>query len=88
MTSHALADSVFVGEERPSVDEWIVEVLRQRGAQTLDRLGDSLPNVNWARLFLAIDRLNRAGKVAIWPPQNGDYLVSLSPNPSGCPVCR
>jgi hypothetical protein len=67
-----------VALERPSVDEWIVEVLRERGAQTLDHLGGSLPGVNWAQFFLAIDRLSRTGKITLWPPKNGDYLVSLN----------
>ena len=65
-------------EDRRSVDEYIIELLRQKVAQTLDHLGASLPNVNWARLFLAIDRLSRTGIIAIAPPQQGEYLISLT----------
>jgi hypothetical protein len=85
MISHVAADPVVV-RERASVDEYILGLLRRKGAQTLDHLGQSLPNVNWARLFLAIDRLSRAGQIAIAPPQDGDYLVSLSSDPSRCLV--
>jgi hypothetical protein len=30
-------------------------------------------------LLFAIDRLSRAGKIVISPPQGGDYLVSARP---------
>jgi hypothetical protein len=61
----------------PSVDEWILGLLEKKGAQTLDQLADSLPEVNWAQFFLAIDRLRRSGKVMLWHRQPGDYLISL-----------
>ncbi|WP_447983547.1 hypothetical protein [Nitrospira sp. Nam74] len=83
MISHVLADPVAAQEGR-SVDEYLVGLLREKGAQTLDHLGQSLPNVNWPRLFLAIDRLSRAGRIAISLPQQGDYLISLSSDPSAC----
>lgn len=63
--------------EYPSVEEWILAALSEQGEQTLDQLARSLPSVNWAQFFLAIDRLSRSGKICLWPPQHGDYLVSL-----------
>jgi hypothetical protein len=85
MIAYAMEEPRLV-EDRRSVDEYIIELLRQKGAQTLDHLGASLPNVNWARLFLAIDRLSRTGIIAIAPPQQGEYLISLTSDPSYCPV--
>lgn len=63
--------------DRPSVDEWIINILRTEGAQTMDQLAHALPATNWAPFFLALDRLSRTGEVCLWPPQNGSYLVSL-----------
>jgi hypothetical protein len=65
--------------QRPSVDEWIVDLLRTDGPQTMDQLANAVPGINWAQFFLAVDRLSRSGRVSVWPPQNGDYLLSLKP---------
>lgn len=62
-----------------AIEEKILVVLIERGAQMLDGLERSLPHVEAARLLLAIDRLSRAGKIAIGPPKNGDYLVWAIP---------
>jgi hypothetical protein len=64
--------------ERPSLDEWVIAVLQQRGTQTLDQLGKLLPEANWAQLFLAIDRLSRSGKISLWSPGFGDYLITVN----------
>ena len=72
----AATDSVAV-QGRPSVDEWIVGRLREQGSQTLDQMANSLPEVNWAQFFLAVDRLSRSGQILLWHRQRGDYLVSL-----------
>jgi hypothetical protein len=61
----------------PSIDEWVVGLLQKKGAQTLDQLAGSLPEVNWAQLFLAVDRLSRSGKVLLCHGQRGDYIISL-----------
>jgi hypothetical protein len=71
-------ESNIAGESRP-IDERILDSLRINGTQTLDRLSHAWPTEGWAPLFLAIDRLSRAGKITIWPPKNGDYLVSVTP---------
>ena len=67
-------------QERPSVDEWVIGLLQERGAQTLDQLADSVPGVNWAQFFLAVDRLSRSGQILLWHREWGDYLVSLKGN--------
>ena len=66
-----------MAQERPSVDDWILGLLQTRRPYTLDDLADSLPEVNWAQLFLAVDRLSRSGSIILWKQQGGDYLVSL-----------
>lgn len=63
----------------PSIDEWITSVLVQHGTQTLDDLGKLLPDVNWAQLFLAIDRLSRSGQISLWSPGFGDCLITANP---------
>jgi hypothetical protein len=77
MRALAASAAVVVTEESGSVDQWIVEVLRQRGEVSLDVLLCALPSGAWSRLFLAVDRLSRAGKIAIRPPHHGDYVISL-----------
>lgn len=61
--------------EKPSVDEWIVGHLQEHGDRTLEELGASLPNVNWAQLFLAIDRLSRAGTISLIACGRGEYVL-------------
>jgi hypothetical protein len=78
--------------EKPSVDEWIVGHLREYGDRTVDELATSLPNVNWAQLFLAIDRLSRAGTIALMACGRGEYVlrtkVPLPVGESGSPEGR
>jgi hypothetical protein len=69
--------------EYPSVDEWILARLQERGAQRLDELAGSLSEVNWAQYFLAIDRLSRSGKISLWHADRGDYLISLKGTHAG-----
>ena len=64
--------------EQPSIDEWVLDALQQHGAQTLDQMAQLLPEINWAQLFLAIDRLSRSRKISLWSPGFGVYLVTLN----------
>lgn len=64
-------------EEGASVEEWVLDVLEREGMQTLDQLGLLLPSENWARLFLALDRMSRSGRIALWSNGRGDYLAKL-----------
>ena len=84
--------SMAVTAEKPSVDEWIVGHLREYGDRTVDELATSLPKVNWAQLFLAIDRLSRAGTIALMACGRGEYVLRtkapLSGGESGSPKGR
>ena len=64
---------------RDETDERILGLLRRHGTHSLDELSIVLPEVGWSKVFLAVDRLSREGKVNIGPPQRGDYQVSASP---------
>ena len=64
----------------PSIEEWVLGTLRERGPQTLDQLGEGLPEANWSQLLLAIDRLSRHGDVSMRIHARGDYLIALKPH--------
>lgn len=81
MVSHAIEGGRTVSDSQ-SIEEQILDVLIERGAHLLDHLDNTLPNVGSTRLLLAIDRLSRAGRIAIGPPRNGDYLVWAVPGES------
>jgi hypothetical protein len=80
MATVSVIEELSVTVESRSMDEWILDSLRTEGTQTLDCLSYAWPAEGWAQLFLAIDRLSRAGKITIWPPKNGDYFVSVTPD--------
>lgn len=69
-------------QEIQSVEVNILDVLRQRGAKTLDQLEGELVHIGSAQLLFAIDRLSRSGRIAIGPPVKGDYLVWAMPEPA------
>ena len=79
MANALMTEKANIAVESRPIDERILDSLRINGTQTLDRLSHAWPAEGWAPLFLAIDRLSRAGKITIWPPKNGDYLVSVTP---------
>lgn len=64
---------------RQSIDDRILSLLQEQGAQKLDDLDKILPDIGSASFLLAIDRLSREGKILLGPPENGDYLVSAIP---------
>ena len=59
-------------------DEWVLAVFQKHGTQTLDQMGKLLPEMNWTQLFLAIDRLSRSGKISLWSPGFGNYLITAN----------
>lgn len=61
-----------------STDELLLEALRGMGPQTIESLCSSLPNMTWSQVFLAVDRLSRAGVVLLQPVQRCEYQVSLN----------
>ena len=74
----AVQDRRTVVQEKPSIDEWVLGALQQYGTQTLDQMGTLLPETNWGQLFLAVDRLSRSGKISLWSPGFGDYLITIN----------
>jgi hypothetical protein len=78
MTFRTIPQSILLLEQQ-SIDDRILEILEEQGAQSLDYLDKSLPDVGSTRLLFAIDRLSRTGKISIGPPSNGEYLVAATP---------
>jgi hypothetical protein len=62
--------------ERTACERRLLEVLRQRGPQTLDALCE-LPEFTWAQVLLAVDHLSRSREVSIEPVGPREYQVSL-----------
>lgn len=60
-----------------STEERVLEALRARGPQTLEALAYSLSDASWSQVFLAIDRLSRAGMISLQPVRRCEYRVSL-----------
>jgi len=56
--------------------ERLLEILREKGPQTLDRLCE-VPDLNWAQVLLAVDSLSRAREILIEPVGQREYQVSL-----------
>jgi hypothetical protein len=57
--------------------ERLLEILREKGPQTLERLCE-LPDLNWAQVLLAVDHLSRAREISIEPIGQREYQVSLA----------
>lgn len=60
-----------------SIEGRILDVLREKGPQTLENLC-TLPDAGWAQVLLAVDHLSRSCTVAIERIGPCDYQVSLS----------
>ncbi len=66
-------------QESIAIESNVLHVLERQGAKTLDQLESELIHIESAQLLFAIDRLSRSGKIAIGPPNKGEYLVWLVP---------
>ncbi len=71
-------DDEMDSAKQPGRHEWLLAILERNGPQTLDDLGASVPSASWAQLFLAVDRLSRAGAITLRVIGRGEYLVSLA----------
>jgi hypothetical protein len=73
-------EAVVIFEERfregSACERRIVEILRQRGPQTLDTLCE-VPELTWAQVLLAVDHLSRSRKVSLELIGRNEYQVSL-----------
>jgi hypothetical protein len=72
---------MVISEERSregtACERRLLEILRQRGPQTLDSLCE-LPEFTWAQVLLAVDHLSRSREVSIEPIGPREYQVSLT----------
>jgi len=62
-------------QDRPSMEEKVFDILKEHGMQTLHELDRFLPNPNWAQVVLAVDRLNRAGRISVLWDGGCNYLL-------------
>ena len=60
-----------------TIEEWIVEILKREGMQSLDGLTSRSPE-DTAPMLLAIDRLSRNGVISLWRLNREDYLLALN----------
>ena len=63
-------------QSRPSMSEWLLHILHESGAQTLDQVGTLIPSANWAQLFLAVDKLTREGAIELRFAGHGEYVLT------------
>jgi hypothetical protein len=63
--------------EAASIENWVLEILREEGTQSLDSL---TARARWdaACTLLAIDRLSRSGVVCLSRLERDDYVVALN----------
>ncbi len=59
------------------LDRRITETLGLKGPQTMEHLVRTFPDVTWAQVFSAVDRLSRSGKVLLQQSPHRDYLIGL-----------
>ena len=70
-----------------SVEEVIVEILKQGGSCGLDDLVAQLPAHHWNEVFLAMDAMSRDGRLTLRCIPRSGYQVSLrSPTVVGAEV--
>jgi hypothetical protein len=71
-----------VAAQGQGVDDLIVKLLEARGPGTIEDLAAALPALGWPAVFLAIDRLNRAGLLLLRPAGRACYQVVLRSSPA------
>ena len=77
-TSHRMAweDRVF---RIKSFESAILQELAQVVTCSLEELKERLPYYSWNQVFSAVDRLTRAGTVALQRSNSSDNMLSLAP---------
>lgn len=72
---------MVISEERlregSACERRIVDILRQRGPQTLDTLCE-VPEFTWAQVLLAVDHLSRSREISLELIGRNEYQVSLT----------
>jgi len=59
-----------------SVDQKLLRLLRQKGAQTIGALAAST-GFEWGQVFKTVDRLSRRGKVSLTVVYPSEYCVAV-----------
>jgi hypothetical protein len=59
------------------IEEAIVETLRAHGPCSLDDVVTSLPSFSWGRVFAAVDRMSRDGRLLLRQHSYSSYHLSL-----------
>ena len=60
-----------------SLEEAIVEKLRNDGPCCFDDVVAGLPNFGWGQIFVAVDRMSRDGEVSLRQLGYSTYQISL-----------
>ena len=60
-----------------SVEEAVLEILQRTGPCGLDDLVVQLPHFTWSRVFTAVDRMSRDGRVLLDRHARSIYSVAL-----------
>jgi hypothetical protein len=63
--------------EMSASEQRLLEVLREKGPQTLDHLC-ALPDLGWAQVLLAVDHLSRSREIVLEVVAQREYQVSLA----------
>ena len=59
------------------IEEAIVEKLRANGPCSLDDVVTSLPSFSWGKVFAAVDRMSRDGRLSLRQHSYSTYHLSL-----------
>jgi hypothetical protein len=72
---------MVISEERSregtACERRLLQILRERGPQTLDTLCE-LPEFSWAQVLLTVDHLSRSREIALEQIGPREYRVSLT----------
>jgi hypothetical protein len=66
-----------------SAEDAVIDILQGTGPCCLDDLVTHLPNHNWSKIFVAVDRMSRDGRLVLRRISRSGYQVPLpSPKPA------
>jgi hypothetical protein len=58
-------------------EEAVIDMLQRTGSCCLDALVLQLPNLSWAEVFVAVDRMSKDGRVMLRQLDNATYEIAL-----------
>jgi len=65
-----------------SAEEAVLDILRRTGPCGLDDLVRQLPHFTWNKVFIAVDRMSRDGRVLLARHARSIYSVTIPPQPA------